>query len=261
MIEIVLTRSANKRFQYAVLGEGEASPFELAIVDANAPTAGAQLAAARARFPMMIPVFVSDDGRLGEGEYKIVRRMLLSQIGSTLDHAGGRVSQIGQSAAAPQKAAVTPAAQAPVVAQDLGPLRALVVDDSATVRTQIDAALTRIGFKVQQAANADEASAFLLQSTFDLCFLDVVMPGTDGYSFCRNVRANKHTKGLPIIMLTSRSSPFDRARGALAGCDTYLVKPIDLKTFQTAVDRVMMRRFKNDRQSAIARGYKLIPAS
>jgi two-component system, cell cycle response regulator len=60
------------------------------------------------------------------------------------------------------------------------------------------------------------------------------------------------------VMLTSRSSPFDRARGALAGCDTYLTKPIDLKSFYRAVDKVLLKAFKDDRALMTERGYKLL---
>jgi DNA-binding response OmpR family regulator len=60
-------------------------------------------------------------------------------------------------------------------------------------------------------------------------------------------------------MLTSRSSPFDRARGALAGCDTYLVKPITWQAFYEAVDRVLAKLFQNDRKLMAARGYRATP--
>jgi DNA-binding response OmpR family regulator len=58
-------------------------------------------------------------------------------------------------------------------------------------------------------------------------------------------------------MLTSRSSPFDRARGALSGCDSYLIKPITWDTFSQAVDKALMKSFRNDRAQMIARGYRL----
>lgn len=257
MLEIVLTRTTAKRHSFDVLAEASDGRVDLALVDANNPLGLSLWQQLSQRWPRAVPVYVSDDGRLGQGNYRLLRRMLLSQVGQVLDEAIGR--ELGASAPASPEAAAAPipaaAPQQPAMA--IGPLRALVIDDSSTVRSQLDTALSRIGFKVDQAANADEAAAAIMRQHFDLVFLDVVMPGTDGYTFCRNVRANKNTKSLPVIMLTSRSSPFDRARGALAGCDTYLVKPIDLKTFHNAVDRVLMKRFKNDRDSAIRRGYKL----
>jgi twitching motility two-component system response regulator PilG len=266
MLEIVLTRTTAKRHGFDVLAEASDSRVDLALVDANNPLGLSLWFQTQKSWPQAQAVFVSDDGRAGDGNHRIARRMLLSQVGIVLDDVIVRHMEgaAGNAEAAPESkpaaangASLASSPPAAAAAQALGPLRALVVDDSTTVRGQLDAALSRIGFQVDQAANADEAAVAVLRQSFDLVFLDVVMPGTDGYTFCRNVRSNKNTKSLPVVMLTSRSSPFDRARGALAGCDTYLTKPIDLKTFHGAVDRVLMKRFKNDRAAAQRRGYKL----
>jgi CheY-like chemotaxis protein len=62
----------------------------------------------------------------------------------------------------------------------------------------------------------------------DLILLDVMMPGIDGYQVCKMIKANKQAmKKTAVVMLTSRSSPFDKLRGSLAGCDEYLTKPLD----------------------------------
>jgi twitching motility two-component system response regulator PilG len=59
-------------------------------------------------------------------------------------------------------------------------------------------------------------------------FLDVVLPGIDGYQVCKLIKSNKQAiKKTAVVMLTSRSSPFDKLRGSLAGCDEYLTKPLD----------------------------------
>jgi two-component system cell cycle response regulator len=60
---------------------------------------------------------------------------------------------------------------------------------------------------------------------------------------------------MPVVMLTSRSSPFDRARGMLAGCDSYLTKPITWDEFRTALDRALLKSVRNDRSKLTARGY------
>ena len=59
-------------------------------------------------------------------------------------------------------------------------------------------------------------------------FLDVVLPGIDGYQVCKLIKGNKQAiKRTAVVMLTSRASPFDRLRGSLSGCDAYLTKPVD----------------------------------
>jgi two-component system, cell cycle response regulator len=140
---------------------------------------------------------------------------------------------------------------------NMRPLSALVVDDSVTVRNQLQAALQKAGLTADLASGGDQALLMLSKQSYDLIFLDVVMPGDDGYTVCKSIRKLPANKQTQVIMLTSRSSPFDRARGALAGCDMYLIKPIDLKTFYGAVDRTIMKLCKNDRTVAASRGYQL----
>ena len=66
------------------------------------------------------------------------------------------------------------------------------------------------------------------RARYTCILMDVLMPGMDGYEACRRIKARARTgEGPPIVMLTSKSSPFDRIRGKMAGCDAYLTKPID----------------------------------
>ncbi|TXH76255.1 MAG: response regulator [Lysobacteraceae bacterium] len=130
------------------------------------------------------------------------------------------------------------------------------MDDSLTVREQMREALERLGIICDQADSAEAAMRLLENHNYNLAFLDVVMPGTDGYELCRKIKQNAYTRLMPVLMLTSRSSPFDRARGALSGCDSYLTKPITWDTFSQAVDKALMKHFRNDRAQMIARGYR-----
>ena len=65
--------------------------------------------------------------------------------------------------------------------------------------------------------------------------LDVLMPGIDGFEACRRIKARAGSP--PVVMLTSKSSPFDRVRGKMAGCDTYLTKPVDAEQLRAVVSR------------------------
>jgi two-component system, cell cycle response regulator len=104
----------------------------------------------------------------------------------------------------------------------------LVVDDNATVRAFMEAKLAPFKFEVDFAENGEEAVGLTGSREYACVFLDVVMPGIDGYQVCKLIKANKHAiKKTAVVMLTSRSSPFDKLRGSLAGCDEYLTKPLD----------------------------------
>jgi CheY-like chemotaxis protein len=178
--------------------------------------------------------------------------------------------------APPQAAAPAPAAQPTQQAQPapmpvsksnlvalpsaLGPdgalmerLRVLVVDDSPTVRQQLAQAFNRMGIISEVAASAQEALARLAETSFNLALIDVVMPEMDGYKLTKEIKRNKACKQMPVIILTSKSSPFDLARGALAGCDTYLTKPVPLKDLEAAVVKQLRKALAIDDISGLIR--------
>ncbi|MCD6680354.1 MAG: response regulator [Burkholderiaceae bacterium] len=125
--------------------------------------------------------------------------------------------------------------------------RALIVDDSPTVRRQLSLALNRIGLDGEAVASASEALDVLAMRSYELMLADVVMPGLDGYQLTRTVRRDRALRAMPVILLTSRSSPFDLARGALAGCNSYLVKPVSMQTLHETVQRQLRRYAKRRR--------------
>lgn len=110
--------------------------------------------------------------------------------------------------------------------------RALVVDDSPTVRKQLELELQASNIHVDLAETGEEGLALVEKTPYDIIFLDVVLPGADGYQVCKSIKKNPAAKQTPVVMLTSKSSPFDRVRGSLAGCDTYLTKPVDYEKFR-----------------------------
>ena len=84
------------------------------------------------------------------------------------------------------------------------------------------------GFEVDFAETGEEAIGLSGTQEYTCVFLDVVLPGIDGYQVCKLIKSNKQAiKKTAVVMLTSRSSPFDKLRGSLAGCDEYLTKPLD----------------------------------
>jgi twitching motility two-component system response regulator PilG len=104
----------------------------------------------------------------------------------------------------------------------------LVVDDNATVRKFMESKLAPYGFRADFAETGEQAVGLTGAKEYTCVFLDVVLPGIDGYQVCKLIKSNKQAvKRTSVVMLTSRSSPFDKLRGSLAGCDEYLTKPVD----------------------------------
>lgn len=103
----------------------------------------------------------------------------------------------------------------------------LVVDDSVTVREFMKNRLAHYRINIDFAASGEEAIGLTARRHYLCVFLDVVMAGMDGYQVCKLIKARKGSPRTAVVMLTSKSSPFDRIRGTMAGCDAYLTKPVD----------------------------------
>nr|WP_269129410.1 response regulator [Ramlibacter alkalitolerans] len=124
----------------------------------------------------------------------------------------------------------------------------LVVDDNASVRMFMKAKLAPFQFEVDFAETGEEAVGLTGQREYACVFLDVVLPGIDGYQVCKLIKANKHAiKKTAVVMLTSRSSPFDKLRGSLAGCDEYLTKPLDEDRLLEVIAKFLPSSRKRDK--------------
>jgi len=127
----------------------------------------------------------------------------------------------------------------------------LVVDDNASVRMFMKAKLAPFQFEVDFAETGEEAVGLTGQREYACVFLDVVLPGIDGYQVCKLIKANKHAiKKTAVVMLTSRSSPFDKLRGSLAGCDEYLTKPLDEDRLLEVIAKFLPSSRKRERSGA-----------
>lgn len=104
--------------------------------------------------------------------------------------------------------------------------RVLIVDDSPSVRTQMNLYLGKRRFECHLAENSEQAIRAIRQTRFDIIFLDVMMPGVDGYQACKAIKSFESAKQIPVILLTSKNSPIDKIHGIMSGCDKYLTKPV-----------------------------------
>jgi twitching motility two-component system response regulator PilG len=130
--------------------------------------------------------------------------------------------------------------------------RALVVDDSLPVRKQVGIALQHSGISADFADNGTRALELLAHNAYDIIFLDVVMPGASGYEVCKTIKRDKVRKTIPVVMLTGRSSPFDKVKGKLSGCNTYLTKPVSLKEFKQTLNKCLRQSMAIETLAGIA---------
>ncbi|HVJ59732.1 MAG TPA: response regulator [Burkholderiaceae bacterium] len=104
--------------------------------------------------------------------------------------------------------------------------KVLVVDDSPTERVYLTELLSKSGFAVTVAENADEALIKLKGALPDLILMDVVMPGQNGFQLTRQLSKDPTTQHIPIIMCTSKNQQTDRIWGLRQGARDYVTKPI-----------------------------------
>ena len=118
------------------------------------------------------------------------------------------------------------------------PQRLLVVDDDAEIRTLLAEQLATAGYLVATAGNGAQMRAALAQEPIDLIVLDLNLPGEDGLTLCRDLRARAAT---PVIMLTARGEPIDRILGLEMGADDYLPKPFEPRELLARIRSVLRR--------------------
>ncbi|HEY7371369.1 MAG TPA: response regulator transcription factor [Polyangia bacterium] len=116
----------------------------------------------------------------------------------------------------------------------------LVVDDDAHIREVIHYALAQEGHAVELAGDGAAAWTRVQAGGIDLLVLDVLMPGMDGLTLCRRLRATEDG-GPPIVFLSSRGEEFDRVLGLELGGDDYLPKPFGPRELVTRVNAVLRR--------------------
>jgi two-component system phosphate regulon response regulator OmpR len=116
----------------------------------------------------------------------------------------------------------------------------LIVDDDARIRDLLRRYLVQEGFEVLQAEDGKSLTRLLLREPVDLIVLDLMMPGEDGLSICRRLRAaNDRT---PVIMLTAKGEDIDRIVGLEVGADDYLGKPFNPRELLARIHAVLRRR-------------------
>ena len=116
----------------------------------------------------------------------------------------------------------------------------LIVDDDREIRQMVAEYLQKNGLRATTAADGREMRALLDTNAFDLIVLDLMMPGEDGLSLARNLRAGKH-KAIPVIMLTARDDATDRIIGLEMGADDYVTKPFSSRELLARINAVIRR--------------------
>jgi two-component system OmpR family response regulator len=123
-------------------------------------------------------------------------------------------------------------------------MRLLVVEDDVKLVRALERGLRREGYEVDVALEGEEALSLATAADYDALVLDVMLPGTDGFSVCESLR--REGRSVPVLMLTARTEVNDRIRGLDSGADDYLIKPFDFGELLARL-RALIRRGPSER--------------
>jgi len=121
------------------------------------------------------------------------------------------------------------------------PGRILIVEDEQAIREMVCLALSQGGYDCLEAADTNEAQQRILAGLPDLILLDWMLPGMSGIDYARQLRRDKLTQGVPVIMLTARSQEEDKVRGLDTGADDYITKPFSTRELLARIKALLRR--------------------
>ena len=122
----------------------------------------------------------------------------------------------------------------------------LVIEDDSAIAEVLEYNLEREGYDVERSSDGRDGLRLARSNTPDLVILDLMLPGIDGIEICRELRSDKATKSIPILMLTAKSEETDQIIGFSVGADDYVTKPFSVKVLMQRVRVLMSRRQKSN---------------
>lgn len=222
LLEALVKVSQRRTPRLEILNDAQAREADVVMIDARDPEA---LSWARQRTWLAHRAVIWIDGTEAATGHTLVRRPVQWPI---LPMLLARALESGPGTAVSSAALAAPTAPALPAAVSSHVPQILVVDDSLAVRVHLRSLLEHRGYAVTDADSVEVALQGLAKRKFDCVLMDVLMPDIDGYEGCHLIKARLRGAGsVPVVMVNSKASPFDRIRGKMAGCDAYLTKPVD----------------------------------
>jgi two-component system cell cycle response regulator DivK len=117
--------------------------------------------------------------------------------------------------------------------------RILLVEDNELNRDMLSRRLARKGYEVAIAVDGNRALEAARSGSFDLILMDLSLPGIDGWSVARMLKADDHTRAIPVIALTAHAMAGDRERAIEAGCDDYDIKPVEFPRLLAKIESIL----------------------
>ncbi|MDO4568034.1 MAG: response regulator transcription factor [Clostridia bacterium] len=129
-----------------------------------------------------------------------------------------------------------------------------IIEDDTDIREMESYALRNSGFEILAFADGSQLDEALSRALPDLILLDIMLPGEDGLSMLRRIRASERTKRIPIIVVTAKTTEIDKVRGLDMGADDYITKPFGIMELVSRVKALLRRAAPEDSDGTIVCG-------
>lgn len=124
----------------------------------------------------------------------------------------------------------------------------LLVEDNRELADLIQTFLERDGYLVERKESGEEALVFLKEDKVKLILLDVMLPGMDGFGFCKAVRTQSN---VPIVIMSARADKEDKMNGFVQGADDYVEKPVDMDILRLRIGALMRRNYELKQENTL----------
>ena len=114
-------------------------------------------------------------------------------------------------------------------------IRILIVEDDENISKMLAATLSIGDYEYDRCADGEEAVQTIINGTYDLILLDVMLPGVDGIELLQRMKASAELRTIPVVMATAKGAEYDKIRGLDLGADYYLVKPFGVMELVSCV--------------------------
>lgn len=130
----------------------------------------------------------------------------------------------------------------------------LIIDDELHIVELLKYNLESNGYKVNYSLNGREGLMIAVEKKPDLILLDVMLPEMDGFDICKELKRDKETQAIPIIMLTAKGEEFDKILGLELGADDYITKPFSVRELLARIKAVLRRNVKEEQVQVLSFG-------
>ena len=132
-------------------------------------------------------------------------------------------------------------------------IRILIVEDDENISKMLAATLSIGDYEYDRCADGEEAVQAILNGTYDLILLDVMLPGVDGMELLRRMRASATLRRIPVVMATAKGAEYDKIQGLDLGADYYLAKPFGVMELVSCV-KAVLRRCRTEQEPVLRAG-------